>query len=290
MRRIGIIGSRQFPKPEMVQAFVGTLLADDTVITGGCHGVDTWAAQAARDRGLQVEEHPVETKPSMKPWEFTEAAYARNKRIADTSDELHAFTDQPKGGSWNTIAWARRRGIRVIRHTSNGEVTMLQNYTANHAKRAGLGVFAVHRGSNYAQTCLIPERKDQDPVGLGREIADDFLRFLEAFPLGYLAAIVPSPRSCRHLDRPHPIEEACKFMSLALRIPTVVAFRPTTKESRGRKADHPDLELTPAAREIRKQPVLLIDDVATTCQTMAQAMTALIQAQAHPRGLIWIML
>ena len=53
---IGIVGSRRWKNREDIEGLVNTLAADTTVVSGGARGVDTWATQSARKRGLKVVE------------------------------------------------------------------------------------------------------------------------------------------------------------------------------------------------------------------------------------------
>ena len=50
-----------------------------------------------------------------KKWEYTEAYYARNKKIAEECDVLVAFVDSSrKGGTENTIKYASDFGKKVL--------------------------------------------------------------------------------------------------------------------------------------------------------------------------------
>lgn len=51
---IAIVGSRHYPRPDLVDAFVADLAADSTVISGGAPGVDSVAEEVARAHGLQT--------------------------------------------------------------------------------------------------------------------------------------------------------------------------------------------------------------------------------------------
>ena len=54
-KRIAIIGSRDFPTAQLVEAYVASLPDDSIVVSGGAKGVDSWAVQAAENRGLEVK-------------------------------------------------------------------------------------------------------------------------------------------------------------------------------------------------------------------------------------------
>lgn len=109
VRRVGIVGSRNFPDLWMVSAFVSTLPLGAVVVSGGAQGVDTMAAAAALDRNLEVEIH----RPVWKlPNGTTDrgAGFKRNKTIVDRSTELWAFIYNRSKGTLNTMEWAKRLG------------------------------------------------------------------------------------------------------------------------------------------------------------------------------------
>jgi hypothetical protein len=113
--KIGIVGSRRWKNQDAVEELVNTLPLDCTIISGGCRGVDTWAVETAKERGIEVAEYlpdlPLSGSP---PWEFTKAYYARNRQIAENIDILYAFvTEDRRGGTENTIKHAMKLGVRV---------------------------------------------------------------------------------------------------------------------------------------------------------------------------------
>lgn len=61
----------------MINWFIGELPEGIIVVSGGAHGVDTTAAQAARARGLTVLEYLPELEGLKGRHEFTQAYYAR---------------------------------------------------------------------------------------------------------------------------------------------------------------------------------------------------------------------
>jgi predicted Rossmann fold nucleotide-binding protein DprA/Smf involved in DNA uptake len=92
-----------------------SLSIDTIVVSGGCRGVDSWAAEAAHARGLKVETYPPELPDKGSPkWAFVKAYHARNKMIAENCDRLVAFVSEDRtGGTENTIKWARAAGVPV---------------------------------------------------------------------------------------------------------------------------------------------------------------------------------
>jgi predicted Rossmann-fold nucleotide-binding protein len=99
----------------MVETLVASLPEETIVISGGCRGVDSWAAEAARSRGMKVIEYLPDLPLNLSShWEFTRAYHARNRQIAENSDVIYAFVaPDRKGGTENTIKHAKKLGIRV---------------------------------------------------------------------------------------------------------------------------------------------------------------------------------
>ena len=112
--RVGIVGSRRFLNKEMVELLVNELPDETIIVSGGCRGVDTWAANAARLRGLQVIEFLPNLPKSAPRWAYTKAYHERNKKIAENSDVIYAFVANDRtGGTENTIKHAQKLGVRV---------------------------------------------------------------------------------------------------------------------------------------------------------------------------------
>ena len=117
--RYGIVGSRRRTDREAVVAYVNSLPDDAEVISGACRGVDTWAVEAAKARGLPWREFPPDLpQPCRDPrprWEYTQAYHKRNEQIAAACDVLVAFVAPDRtGGTENTISHARRLGKPVV--------------------------------------------------------------------------------------------------------------------------------------------------------------------------------
>ena len=113
--RIGIVGSRRWHSREAVEELVNVLPLDCTIVSGGCRGVDTWAVDAAKARGIETVEYlPSLPEVGSPPWAYTKAYHARNKQIAEGVDVLYAFVaEDRKGGTENTIKHAMKLGVRV---------------------------------------------------------------------------------------------------------------------------------------------------------------------------------
>lgn len=113
-RRIAIVGSRSRTDQQAVVAFVASLPTGVTVVSGGCHGVDTWAAEAARARGLDVMEHRPDATGVRSRGEAVRRYHERNARVVADADMVVAFVAvDRKGGTENTIRHAIRAGKPV---------------------------------------------------------------------------------------------------------------------------------------------------------------------------------
>lgn len=118
--KVGFVGSRQYMNKQAVVDAVNALPDGTTVVSGGCHGPDKWAEEAAIARGLQTEiyepyfrreGHPMFGKYAT--WHF----FARNTEIAEASDRLVAFYDGIAGGTHDTVTKARRmeKPVQIVR-------------------------------------------------------------------------------------------------------------------------------------------------------------------------------
>jgi hypothetical protein len=106
--RIAVIGSRKFPSAHAVKAFVAALPDASLVVSGGAAGVDTWAEQAARDRGLK-------TLVFHANWEDLgrKAGPIRNAEVIANADEVVAFWDGESRGTLNALVQARDAGLPI---------------------------------------------------------------------------------------------------------------------------------------------------------------------------------
>jgi len=121
MRKIAIVGSR---RRQDRQAVAGLMLqlrmrwGDLEIISGGCHGIDSWAEEAARAGGIPCTiirplfaDGIYTNQPA---YSFTKAYYERNRHIAEACDEMYAFVaDDRRGGTENAISHAKSLGKRV---------------------------------------------------------------------------------------------------------------------------------------------------------------------------------
>lgn len=120
--RVAIIGSREWPEPERVRAYVRGLPVGTVVVTGGwwslglrhveaTRGVDREAAEAAAEYGH------VTVLVCGSPQEGKRAGLQRNPVIVDCADRVVAFHDGQSRGTMHTVRYAERVGkpVEIIR-------------------------------------------------------------------------------------------------------------------------------------------------------------------------------
>lgn len=109
--KIAIVGSRGYPEPEEVLRYVSLIGECHTIVSGGARGVDSWAAEAARERGLEVVEYPAK-------WHLygRSAGFRRNQDIVRDADLVVAFWDGKSKGTKHTIDLALKanKQVRVV--------------------------------------------------------------------------------------------------------------------------------------------------------------------------------
>lgn len=110
--KVAIVGSRDFPSQQKVIDYVNQLSAHAQIISGGARGVDTWAEQAARKRGLNVTVFPAEWDRHGKV-----AGFLRNHDIVKYADRVVAFWDGKSRGTQHTMSLAKINGkpLEVIK-------------------------------------------------------------------------------------------------------------------------------------------------------------------------------
>lgn len=113
--RIAIVGSRRRIDRDRVFDFVNSLPPTDTVVSGGCQGVDTWAIDAAYERGMKWKVHFPDLIGARTYHDKRERYYQRNEKVVKDSDMVVAFVaPDRKGGTENTIKWAKKYGVPVL--------------------------------------------------------------------------------------------------------------------------------------------------------------------------------
>lgn len=136
--RLAVIGARSHRSLAQVWRRVHELPAC-TVVSGGAISVDAVAAMAARQRGLEVEEHLPDYKAH-----GDRAPLVRNTTIATTVDRLEAFPWPGCRGTHHAIGEARKTGVPVTVHEP--EAPALLVFTATMAYR-GHHAFDISRKS-----------------------------------------------------------------------------------------------------------------------------------------------
>jgi uncharacterized phage-like protein YoqJ len=114
--RIGIVGSRPKFKGQLAQLegfvrhYVSGLPEGTVVISGGAPGVDSWAEEAAIERGLDVEVYEPQWR---RPDGTTDrgAGFKRNQVIVDKSDAVIAFWDGKSRGTADTIGRCEKQFV-----------------------------------------------------------------------------------------------------------------------------------------------------------------------------------
>jgi hypothetical protein len=107
--RLAIIGSRGFPRLDLVDELVDVLPPDFVVVSGGALGVDSRAEHRARARGLAVDIFPVPPEEWMRLGKS--AGPRRNERMIATVGAVAAFWTGQRERSGTFQAWRFARGL-----------------------------------------------------------------------------------------------------------------------------------------------------------------------------------
>lgn len=124
---VGIVGSRDFPRLDVVNAFVHRLRDGTEVVSGGARGVDRAAVLTAKARGLGWREFlPDESLPS--PSRF----FIRNSEIVDYVRDrqgvIVAFSLSPTtSGTNDTLKKSKKFGVPTItyNYSQQGRITTI---------------------------------------------------------------------------------------------------------------------------------------------------------------------
>lgn len=122
--RVGIVGSRRrcsLTDRKIVFGLVEKLIRtypqrEITIVSGACRlGADSFAAEAAQLYGLKLLEFPVPKKDYAHRGEYREAAFDRNRLIAENSEMGFALVTRDRtGGTENTVEHYRKLRKRII--------------------------------------------------------------------------------------------------------------------------------------------------------------------------------
>lgn len=118
---IAIVGSRGFRRQDLVQDFVDQLPAGSVVVSGGARGVDQFAEEAAKARGL-------ETLIFLADWKRygRRAGPVRNEEIIANCDRVVAFWDGSSRGTLNAIVLAHRAELPIEIIDADGQAVSLE--------------------------------------------------------------------------------------------------------------------------------------------------------------------
>lgn len=127
MARIAVVGSREYPNASAVRSFVRALPEHTVVVSGGARGVDTWAAEIAKARGLP--------EPLVFPAKWRDdkgnvdkgAGFKRNDLIVENCDGVIAFWDGWSRGTRDTVMKALRAGKPVWVFGPSGGVIAVES-------------------------------------------------------------------------------------------------------------------------------------------------------------------
>jgi predicted Rossmann fold nucleotide-binding protein DprA/Smf involved in DNA uptake len=98
-----------------VISLIGQLDINDVVVSGGCRGPDTFAEEAAINRGMKTKIFRPNLKDIKDKGDMVKRYYSRNKEVAEASDVIYALVHPSRtGGTESTITFAQRLGKKVI--------------------------------------------------------------------------------------------------------------------------------------------------------------------------------
>ena len=99
--KIAIVGSRSITPPDL-DDYISDV---DEIVSGGAIGVDSYAAEYARKKGLNLTEFLPEYKIYGRA-----APIVRNKKIVDYADKVLVFWDGSSRGTRSVIEYAKKVG------------------------------------------------------------------------------------------------------------------------------------------------------------------------------------
>lgn len=105
---IAIVGSRDYPRLDLVRLFVARLPGCCVVVSGGARGAEATAEEAAREAGL-------ETLVFAADWVGLgdSAGPIRNAEVVAHADRVVAFWDGASRGTTNTVLQATGRKLPI---------------------------------------------------------------------------------------------------------------------------------------------------------------------------------
>lgn len=116
MKKVAIVGSRDFKRKEIIERFISNL-RNVEIVTGGAKGVDKIAEQIAKNYGI----HVTVFKPDFSKGYDIAEYHKRNRKIVQYADEVHIFWHKPTPGSSSTLRYAAVLGRPVFVHEIKNE-------------------------------------------------------------------------------------------------------------------------------------------------------------------------
>ncbi len=99
--RIAVVGSRSITVTNLKEY----LLDCDEIVSGGAKGVDSCAAEYAREKGIRLKEF----LPKYEVYGRA-APIIRNKKIVDYADKVIVFWNESSKGALSVIKYAEKSG------------------------------------------------------------------------------------------------------------------------------------------------------------------------------------
>lgn len=111
IKRLAVVGSRDFPRLDLVRQYVFEQERTTVIISGGARGVDQTAVEEAQRLHMLYEVYPADWARYGR-----RAGFIRNQTLVERSDEVVAFWNGTSRGTEHTIALAQAHGkpCRVI--------------------------------------------------------------------------------------------------------------------------------------------------------------------------------
>ena len=121
-QHVAIVGSKTYPRPDLIATYVDRLAADCVLVSGGAPGVDNFAEEAAEARGLRTLIFHADWKRLGR-----RAGPIRYEQIVAHADRVVAFWDGQSCGTLNALVLASRAGLSIEIYGAHGEPVELQH-------------------------------------------------------------------------------------------------------------------------------------------------------------------
>lgn len=125
-RYVAIIGSREYPEPDRVHAYVQRLPSNSVIVSGQARGVDSEARRAALEHGLNVVDVPAIWRHHGRG-----AGMKRNRIIIDLAERVVAFWDMSSRGTLHGMRLAESAGVPVTVFGPDGKTVPAANWIAS---------------------------------------------------------------------------------------------------------------------------------------------------------------